>query len=235
MLRAYEHHNASESAAATTILSASDSGTAVLQLNYLEELKEIPSSLKLLREQLESLNLDNNYSLKTLPPMLGDFPRLRSLDASYCSIVTISPKVCFLNRLTRLILSNNNISFLPTEFGQLKKLEELHVGNNKLQVLPGGLVFLPDLRELSVENNPLYTQEEIDGAAHVTLVPPQTSVDCANCCVRSKNYQVTISFHTLPSHRKVPLPFVFFVCSDECQEHLTNRLKVRHAELQTAE
>lgn len=225
----YSSYTAEEDAALQLIEAAADNGSETLQLSRHSHMREIPEAVKILREQLVELSLDNNYSLTSLPSLLGDFPHLRSLDVSYCSIAAVSPAVCRLSRLTKLMLSNNRISFLPSEMGHLKRLEDLRLDNNKLRVLPGGLVFLPKLRQLTVENNPLYTPEQIAGAAHVTLVPPQASVDCANCCVRAQHYQVSVSFHRLPCFGAEALPFAFFVCSDECYGHLSRRLEQHDA------
>lgn len=231
MLAAYNRHDAEESdVCLQSILQAVDNGSTSLNLNFNSEIEELPAEVRMLREQLECLHIDNNYCVTALPPFVGDLHRLRWLNASYCHISRVAPQVCRLSKLERLFLSNNDISFLPSEMWQLKALEELRVDNNKLRVLPGGLLFLTRLRAVALENNPLYDPVEINGANAVSLVPSQPSIDCANCCVRVRNYVVSISFHSLAEHRE--LPFVFFTCSDVCLGHLRDRLAkhdVEHA------
>lgn len=235
MMALYVHGAVADDATAASIQAAADDGAVELHLDHRPEMTDVPGALKILRDQLEVLSLHNNYSLKALPQLLGDLRQLRSLDASYCGLTTVSPAICRLRRLTRLQLSNNKIHFLPTEFGQLKALEGLHIDSNKMCVLPGGLVFLPRLTELTVENNPLYTPEQIEGAAQVTLVPPQPSVDCANCCVLARNYCVSISFHRLPCLPRMELPFAFFLCSEECRAHMADRLAKHDATMKALE
>eukprot|EP00796_Vickermania_ingenoplastis_P010912 gene10912-7570_t len=204
------------------IQAAVDAEATSLNIHHKSDMLKLPVSVKRTRDTLELLHLDNNYRLGALPRCIGDFPRLRWLNASYCRIKSIAPEIGKLSKLERLHLSNNVIEFLPTELWQLKSLEELRVNENELHFLPDGLLFLPKLRELAVVNNPFYTQDEIEGADAVTLVPPQKSIDCANCRIRVRNYLVSITFHNMCGHKD--LPFVHFCCSEKCQELLNGSL-----------
>lgn len=214
------------------IQAAVDSEARSLNVHYKNDMLKVPVTVKRTRDHMEMLHLDNNYRLGCLPACIGDFPRLRWLDASYCRVKTIAPEIGRLGKLERLHLSNNIIDFLPTELWQLKYLEELRVNENNLKVLPDGLLFLPKLREVSLENNPFYSPQEIEGAEAVTLIPPQKCVNCANCRILVRNYQVSITFHTLCGHASIP--FVHFVCSDRCGELLQRSLEKYDADLAAA-
>ncbi|KAF8287533.1 putative leucine-rich repeat protein [Trypanosoma cruzi] len=193
-----------------------------LYFSYDEDLEAIPVAIKALRETLEVLHLDNSYSLKWLPPAIGDLSRLRWLNVSYCRLNFLPVELGRLSHLERLYLSNNRLQSLPMEFWQLKSLEELRLDNNKLRFLPGGILFLPRLETLTLENNPLLTPEEVLGAAPATLVPHIMCVDCSNCCVRLRNYEVLITFHNIAALQSVP--FVHCLCSQTCKQHLEVRL-----------
>lgn len=200
-----------------------DSGSATLTFNQRSYLTDVPVTIAALRDQLEILHVDNNYSLRCISPRVTSLFRLRWLNASYCAITSIDPSIWRLQHLERLTLNNNCLEWLPLEVWQLKSLELLHLGNNRLRLLPGSLLFLPKLRGLTVENNPLYEPEEVEGAAAVTFVPGMRSVDCMNCYCRVQNYQVFVTFHDLAGLKQ--LPFVHFICSDECANHHQLRLE----------
>ncbi|KAG8339258.1 putative Leucine rich repeat [Trypanosoma vivax] len=200
-----------------------DQGSTTLHFSFKETLTSIPPAIKALRGTLEVLHVDNNYSLKTLSPAIGDLGRLRWLNASYCRLTSVPMELGRLSHLERLHLGNNLLDSLPMEFWQLKNLEELRVENNRLSLLPGGLLFLPRLKTLMLENNPLLVPEEVNGAAPTSLVPPLLSVDCSNCCVRMRNYEVFITFHNKAGHQMIP--FMHCVCSSVCRHHLQVRLE----------
>ncbi|GET86430.1 leucine-rich repeat protein, putative [Leishmania tarentolae] len=205
------------------VQNALEDGANTLYFNYHVDCTDVPSGISALREQLEVLHVDNNYRFTTISPRVTALKNLRWLNASYCSLRSVNPSISRLSKLERLTLNNNILTWLPLEVWQLKALEELDLDNNQLNVLPGCLLFLPRLRVLALENNPLYTHEEVDGAAAATYIPAQRSVDCSGCCIPTRNYQVFVTFHTIVGHRDVP--FVHFVCSDDCGRHLRRRLE----------
>lgn len=205
-----------------TIQHAYDNKESTLHFSYEEDLVAIPPAIKALRGTLEILHVDNNYCLTALPPAIGELGKLRWLNAGYCRLSSVPMEIGRLTHLERLHLSNNLLSSLPMEFWQLKSLQELRLDNNKLSVLPGGILFLPRLETLTLENNPLLTPAEVAGAAPATLVSPITSVDCNNCCVRLRNYEVLVTFHNIAALSSVP--FVHYVCSVTCKQHLEVRL-----------
>ncbi|CCW71409.1 unnamed protein product [Phytomonas sp. Hart1] len=204
------------------VRSAYESQASGIIIQHEHNLLELPPCIKMLRSQLELLIIDNNYNLRHLPGFIGDFLRLRVLDASYCSIQHVDPRLGFLCRLEQLNLSNNKLEYLSIEASRLKSLRKLNVENNNMKVLPGGLLFLKHLEELTLENNPFYDPVEIEGAADVTLAPSLSIVECMNCSIPTRNYRTFISFHRLCQH--VELPFVFYLCSDACQTQMRDRL-----------
>ncbi|KEG08451.1 leucine-rich repeat protein [Trypanosoma grayi] len=204
------------------VQEAYDNKETVLHFSYQEDLDAIPPAIKALRNTLELLHIDNNYSLTALPPAIGDLGRLRWLNASYCRLSSLPMEIGRLSHLERLFLSNNVLPALPMEVWQLKSLQELRLDNNNLRVLPGGLLFLPRLETLTLENNPLLSPEDVAGAAPAMLVAPLLSVDCSNCCVRLRNYEVLITFHSIATLASVP--FMHCVCSEACKLHLEVRL-----------
>jgi Leucine-rich repeat (LRR) protein len=115
-----------------------------LSNNYLSEL---PSEIGNL-ENLETLLLNDNFELTSLPKEMGNLHNLKHLDFSLCwtnhfplvicelesleflsamktGIDTVPSCIGNLKTLKTLIINNNPISKLPTEFGQLENLEEL--------------------------------------------------------------------------------------------------------------
>ncbi|KAG5506238.1 hypothetical protein JIQ42_07852 [Leishmania sp. Namibia] len=200
-----------------------EDGANTLYFSHHFDCTDVPPGIVALREQLEILHLDNNYRFTTISPRVTALTNLRWLNASYCSLRTVDSSISRLSKLERLTLNNNLLTWLPLEMWQLRALEELHIGNNQLRVLPGCLLFLPYLRDLTLENNPFYTREEVEGAAAATYIPAQRVVDCSACCICSRHYRVVVTFHSILNHRDIP--FVHFVCSDKCAEHLSTRLE----------
>ena|GEM_PF-2468626 len=66
-----------------------------------------------------------------------------------------------LNMIESLMLSNNNISYLPDDiFNGMIYIEVLQLGNNSLSALPESIFDLMDLQELNLEYNSLSTLPE---------------------------------------------------------------------------
>nr|CCC92147.1 putative leucine-rich repeat protein (LRRP) [Trypanosoma congolense IL3000] len=206
-----------------TIQQAYDEEATTLHFSHRADITAIPPEIKVLRGTLEILHIDNNYSLSSLPPAIGELGRLRWLNARYCRLTTVPHEVGRLSHLERLHLGNNLLKDLPMELWQLKNLQELHVENNQLRVLPGGLIFLPRLETLQLENNLLLHPEDVIGAAPTTITPLLHSVDCSNCCVRMRDYLVLVTINNKGGQKDVP--FMHCVCSETCKNHLQTRLK----------
>ena len=65
------------------------------------------------------------------------------------------PELWSFQSLTRLVLSHNRITELPTEIVELRGLEYLNLFNNCLEDLPSTISALPRLRELNIAMNRL--------------------------------------------------------------------------------
>ncbi|KAK7196312.1 leucine-rich repeat protein [Novymonas esmeraldas] len=205
------------------VQQALEDGANTLFFSHHFDCADVPAGIAALRDQLEILHVDNNYRFTTISPRVTALSHLRWLNASYCALRSVDASISRLSKLERLTLNNNLLAWLPLEIWQLKALEELHLGNNQLRVLPGCLLFLPRLRVVAIENNPLYTREAVNGAAAATYIPAQRSVDCSACCIRSRYYQVFVTFHAIGNQQDIP--FVHFVCSDMCAGHVRTRLE----------
>jgi len=157
----------------------SDLSTKILSINYWEKLKEIPSEIKLL-QQLESLSIYKNKSIKKYPLELADLPNLKHVSLRFNNLKQIPIVFKELTQLETLILSNNrflastkwehlsqmkalnfldlsyslqNLSLLPKEIGNLHNLKELNISGNKLKKLPNSLKNLTRLEKLHCELN----------------------------------------------------------------------------------
>jgi hypothetical protein len=84
-----------------------------------------------LRAQIIGLDL-SNLGLRTLPPEIGNFPRLLVLNLTYNQLVTLPPEIGNLPRLQELNLANNQLAILPPEIGNLPNLQQIYLHNNAL-------------------------------------------------------------------------------------------------------
>jgi Leucine-rich repeat (LRR) protein len=157
----------------------SDLSTKKFSINYWEKLKEIPSEINLL-QQLESLSIYKNKSIKKYPSELADLPNLKHISLRFNNLKQIPVVLKELNQLETLVLSNNrfsastkwehlskmealkvldlsyslqNLSMLPEEIGSLESLKELNISGNKLKRLPKSLKKLTQLEKLHCELN----------------------------------------------------------------------------------
>jgi Leucine-rich repeat (LRR) protein len=157
----------------------SDLSTKDLSINYWEKLKEIPSEINLL-QQLESLSIYKNKSIKKYPSELADLPNLRHVSLRFNNLKQIPVVFKEMTQLETLVLSNNrflastkwehlsqmkalklldlscslqNLSILPKEIGCLQNLKELNISGNKLKELPENLKNLTQLETLHCELN----------------------------------------------------------------------------------
>lgn len=80
---------------------------------------------------------------------------LRFSDEGITELSATYPELFTLQHLTRLILSNNRITYLPPDIVQLSSLEYLSLFNNHLEDLPSTISSLTKLRELNVALNRL--------------------------------------------------------------------------------
>lgn len=157
----------------------SDLSTKKFSINYWEKLKEIPSEINLL-QQLESLSIYRNKSIKKYPAELADLPNLKHISLRFNNLKQIPVVFKELQQLETLVLSNNrflastkweylsqmkalkvldlscslqNWSILPQEIGNLHSLKELNISGNKLKALPDNFKNLKQLEKLHCELN----------------------------------------------------------------------------------
>lgn len=94
----------------------------------------------------------SNQCLTFLPPEIRYFTNLISLKAENCQLMGLSSAIGNLTRLHLLILSNNKLAFVPSQFGELKAVE-IHLDHNNLSSLPAEIGKLERLRKLNLSNN----------------------------------------------------------------------------------
>lgn len=82
---------------------------------------------------------------------------ISKLDLSNQNLTSIPAEVFSLKNLKTLKLSNNNISVIPREITKLRRLEKLDLSNNKLSNFYAKVCQLPKLKVLNLNNNYLKT------------------------------------------------------------------------------
>ena len=105
------------------------------------------------RGQEKTLDL-SGLGLLRLPPEIGQLTALTRLFLSENQLSSLPPQIGQLTALTVLVLFRNQLSSLPLELGQLTALKELYLFDNQLSSLPGCLRTLPKLEQLFLHNNP---------------------------------------------------------------------------------
>ncbi len=105
---------------------------------------------------LQTLDLALN-KLNTLPPEIGNLVNLQLLCLDRNQITSLPPEIGNLVNLTGLTLSKNQITSLPPEIGHLVNLQVLMLAFNKLRTLPEEIGHLVNLQELWLQCNELRT------------------------------------------------------------------------------
>lgn len=88
--------------------------------------------LEIVKNTVTDLQLNNFYSLKTIPTNLFNLTNLTILQIIKC-----------------------NISSLPESIGNLQKLQKIYLQENKIKKLPKSLASIQGLNEIHLEENPL--------------------------------------------------------------------------------
>ncbi|MFX0147216.1 MAG: leucine-rich repeat domain-containing protein [Candidatus Hodarchaeota archaeon] len=97
-------------------------------------------------------NLPINFDLKEF---FTSFNKLRIIDLSNSGINEIPKNVNNLRNLENLILTNNNLRFLPDSICELKNLNYLDLSLNKMLELPEAISNLKSLKNLNLYDNKL--------------------------------------------------------------------------------
>lgn len=95
------------------------------------------------------------HNLKELPPEIGQFTNLKTLNLNNNYLKTLPPEIGELQNLEELSLMNNQLTSLPPEISNLKNLKDLNVSRNALQALPPEIQGLQELKSFNVQDNAL--------------------------------------------------------------------------------
>ncbi|KAF2950720.1 hypothetical protein DAI22_01g207764 [Oryza sativa Japonica Group] len=107
-------------------------------------------------QQLQILNLNNNYLTGVIPDSLTNCSSLIQLDLSSNLLVgEIPPNIGSLSNLEYISLKSNQLEGrIPDEIGKLPRVTDLHLGQNKLSGgIPQALLNLSSLITLGLEVN----------------------------------------------------------------------------------
>lgn len=111
------------------------------------EIFEIPT--------LQSLKMNSNYCITSIPDGIGKLHNLKVLSLSCNNISFISDAIGQCIHLQTLNLSLNNIQTLPESIGGLLELEKFYLSYNTLDSIPSFFRNLICLKELSLVDNHL--------------------------------------------------------------------------------
>ena len=166
--RSVEMADVGAAAAAASDSMMSEHGTyssvddSNMDLSY-SGLQEFPHSiLSSCPQQITSLHLSNNH-IAVLPPEVGIFTNLVTLDISNNRLKSIADEMCNLHFLRTFVARNNCLSVesIPKDFGTLPSLAVLNLSGNQLVQLPVQFTELPQLKCLYL------------GANRISTIPPE--------------------------------------------------------------
>ncbi len=118
---------------------------------YKNEVTVIPSEIGKLKN-LVLLDLCKAFSLKTIPPQIGDLKKLKKIRLGLTEVSTIPKEIGSLSQLEILWISSNNLTEIPKEIGNLKKLRELDIHSNKINQIPNEICNLISLTSLDISH-----------------------------------------------------------------------------------
>ena len=79
--------------------------------------------------------------------------QVTKLSLSNCNLTSFPENIFEYTNLTKLVLSNNRIKVIPSDIIKLKKLKMLDLANNEIKILHGAVFKLPKLKILNVYGN----------------------------------------------------------------------------------
>jgi len=140
----------------------SDDDDDSLDLSY-SDLQQFPHSIfESCPQQIRSLCVSNNQ-IAGLPPEIGLFLNLVTLDVSSNHLKSVADEICNLHHLRTFVARNNWLTgeSIPKDFGTLPSLAVLNLSGNQLTQLPVQFTELPQLRCLYL------------GANQIATIPPE--------------------------------------------------------------
>ena len=116
-------------------------------------------------KNLETLDLSKDYSsnsepLTYIPSTVFKLVHLSKLNLSDNQLSAVPEMITRLTNLTTLILSDNQLSTLPETIAQLTNLTSLDLRSNQLSTLPKAIAQLTNLTSLDLRSNQLSTLPE---------------------------------------------------------------------------
>ncbi|KAH7281677.1 hypothetical protein KP509_36G058100 [Ceratopteris richardii] len=157
---------------------------SVKTFTNLRSLKIFSNEVRILPEEVGSIDVLEHLQMKISPGGLGKLPSLGKLrflktlelhQTPPRPILSLPAEISKLQLLKRLAICNFSISFLPAEIGDLGNLEELDLSFNKLRTLPKEISNLSALKHFRAENNKL-----IELPLGFAQLPNLNSVDVAH-------------------------------------------------------
>ncbi len=109
-----------------------------------------------LNGKVEALDLRNQH-LSKLPDYVFDYVGLKILLLSNNNLSFLPENISRLKEITHLDLSNNKLQEIPNKIGEMTQLQHLSLQNNFITRLPSDIVFVKNLVTLNLSNNKIYT------------------------------------------------------------------------------
>lgn len=133
-----------------------------LSANALGRLPDVLATLHALRRLNLSENGLSDLSLSIATELDTAWPALEVLNLSRNRLQALPASLCKLERLRRLYVNDNHLTFegLPNGLGKLYHLEVLQAANNRLELIPEGIARCAKLKRLVLSDNLLITLPE---------------------------------------------------------------------------
>ncbi|KAI9296677.1 PP2C-domain-containing protein [Neoconidiobolus thromboides FSU 785] len=119
-----------------------------------KNLRKIPQNLMRHANQVHSLNLSQNLVIDLTFEFFANCSALKELKLSRCELQNVPECIKAITTLTFLDLSSNRIKSIHySKLESLKSLNSLLLGNNRIEILPSQFSKLVNLKKLNLSNN----------------------------------------------------------------------------------